>query len=186
MSQVANQSGRDSQVRLPLATEVADYLVQLAARDGVELDQLKLQKILYFIQGWSLSSYGKPAFTGEIEAWRHGPVVRSVYDKFRKYGRQPITPDDPPEINLPESVRAYYESVWNLYKNYTGPQLADMTHKHDAWKQHVSFLGGFWGNSLIPAADLRQQFDALSDSVENRISNSWDKLIELADAQDAG
>ena len=67
---------------LPSAVDVARYLVLLAstesdgpAQEADCLTNLRLQKLLYYVQGWSLGERGRPMFREEIQAWRYGPVV---------------------------------------------------------------------------------------------------------------
>lgn len=46
--------------------------------------------MLYHAQGHFLATHKKPLFTDKIEAWRSGPVVKNVYDRFEKYGNLAI------------------------------------------------------------------------------------------------
>src|SRR5688572_9971276 len=57
------------------ALDVARYLIQLAAAEDEpeELSHLRLQKLLYYVQGWSLAQRGEAMFPDRIEAWAHGP-----------------------------------------------------------------------------------------------------------------
>ena len=54
---------------------------------GDTISNLKMQKLLYYAQGHFLATYKKPLFDDKIEAWKYGPVVKEVYDKFKIYGR---------------------------------------------------------------------------------------------------
>jgi uncharacterized phage-associated protein len=47
---------------------------------------MKLQKLLYYAQGFAMVILGKPLFDEDFEAWDYGPVLRAVYDKFKGYG----------------------------------------------------------------------------------------------------
>src|SRR5271163_1555007 len=70
------------------AMKVALHLVNLA-NSGEEPDpltHLRLQKLLYYAQGWYLGIFGRALFTNRIEAWRHGPVVPDVYKELKKHG----------------------------------------------------------------------------------------------------
>jgi uncharacterized phage-associated protein len=59
------------------ALHVARYLVKLAAGESEpeHLTHMRLQKLLYYVQGWSLAATGERFFDGEIQAWTHGPVA---------------------------------------------------------------------------------------------------------------
>ncbi len=78
------------------AYEVARCLVRLAAHDEEPdyLTNLRLQKLLYYAQAWSLAMRDKPLFDDRIEAWPSGPVVPSVFDRFLGLGRRSLLPDD--------------------------------------------------------------------------------------------
>ena len=54
------------------------------------ISNLQLQKILYYVQKFSLQNYKKALFSDEIEAWAFGPVVREVYDYFCGFGAMTI------------------------------------------------------------------------------------------------
>ena len=47
------------------------------------MSHLKLQKLLYFVQGYHLAYFGKPLFEDDFEAWVHGPVSRKLFEKHR-------------------------------------------------------------------------------------------------------
>ena len=44
---------------------------------------MKLQKIVYYSQAYSLVSRNRPLFTERIEAWVNGPVVPELFDLHR-------------------------------------------------------------------------------------------------------
>ena len=53
---------------------------------GDLMTNLRLQKLLYFAQGWHLARFGRPLFDASIEAWPYGPVVPEVYRAYKEYG----------------------------------------------------------------------------------------------------
>ncbi|MGN6369078.1 MAG: Panacea domain-containing protein [Phycisphaerae bacterium] len=119
------------------AFDVAKFLIQLAAAEDEpeQLTHLRLQKLLYYVQGWSLALTDKPMFAGRIEAWAHGPVVKQVYPKFADWGSLPIPHDKvlAPE-KLSEDEREIIGSVWEAYKGYSASALREMTHSESPWK----------------------------------------------------
>lgn len=101
------------------------------------ITHLKLQKLLYYAQGIYLSLTGNPLFKEKIYAWRHGPVVREVYNIFSCYGRNPIIKDfDHNELERVGSIEFDDKAINALeltYENfniYTAWQLREMSHKH--------------------------------------------------------
>src|SRR5258708_4115865 len=73
------------------ALDVANWF--LAAMDrgaGDSITHLKLQKLVYYAQAWSLALRNKPLFDEDFVAWTHGPVVKSVWRRFKGYGLDAI------------------------------------------------------------------------------------------------
>ncbi len=78
---------------MPVAEDVAKFFIQYYDDNDVLITNLMLNKLLYFAQGHHLAEYGKPLFGETIEAWKYGPVVPSVYRKYKLYGKDPIHND---------------------------------------------------------------------------------------------
>lgn len=70
--------------------EVAAYVINKSIELDKPITNLKLQKILYYIQAGFLVKSNEPCFDSRIEAWRHGPVVPEIYQEFRSYGAEEI------------------------------------------------------------------------------------------------
>ncbi len=120
------------------ATEVARFLVHLAANadEPDYLTNLRLQKLLYYVQAWSLVMRGKPMFPERIEAWVHGPVVRDVYGRYAANSCRVISPDDigDEDFDLADDEKAFIGSVWESYNGYSASKLREMTHQEDPWR----------------------------------------------------
>lgn len=64
-------------------TNVADYIIKRYRElTGEYLDEMKLHKLLYFTQREAFAILGEPAFDGEFEGWKYGPVSREVRNNF--------------------------------------------------------------------------------------------------------
>jgi len=110
--------------------DVAEYILTCLG----EMSAMKLQKLMYYSQAWTLAWTDKPLFEEEIEAWAKGPVVPALYFKHRGQFRvQPgffggnaerLSPDEKESI---DRVLAFY-----------GPKdpqwLSSLTHLEDPWK----------------------------------------------------
>ena len=67
--------------------EVANYLLSKTDEEaGDVISNLKLQKLVYYVQGFSLAMNNRPMFEEDIYAWQHGPVVPSLYHNFKDNG----------------------------------------------------------------------------------------------------
>jgi uncharacterized phage-associated protein len=121
---------------------VANEFLRLSeAEGGVPLDQMKLQKLLYYAHAWYLAYNDTPLFEDDFEAWPWGPVVRDVYIQTKDYGRSPITaplwefgrkPDGRFDFvtpgGVPENLKPFIKSIWDVHKSFTGVQLSNATH----------------------------------------------------------
>jgi len=114
------------------ASLVARYF--LARSDPDEGDNLKLQKLLYYAQGFHLAIMKRQLFDDPIEAWRHGPVVRKVYAEYANYGANAIPPPDQFDARqLTEDERSLLDEVYRVYGQYSGWRLREMTHSEPPW-----------------------------------------------------
>lgn len=101
---------------------------------GELISNMKLQKLLYYMQGFHLAYFNTPLFDEEIEAWMYGPVVPSMYryfqdneDKGIPYNDQFITLDSPEEERL-------FNDVFRVYGQYSAIGLMNLTHNEIPWK----------------------------------------------------
>jgi uncharacterized phage-associated protein len=174
--------------------EVARYLIHLAAAEEEPefLTHLRLQKLLYYVQGWSLAVRGQPFFAGSLEAWTHGPVERSVYRAFADYESQPIHPGGVPEAEgLRAEERDFLVSVWEKYKSYSAVKLRQMTHAESPWCDARNGLDPFDEGSVeiteeALARYFRPRVDSFGPLEDNyqraeRMTPSNDALLALAD-----
>ena len=120
---------------------------------GDSISNLKLQKLLYYIQGFSLAIYGKPMFKEDIVAWEYGPVVKEVYYKFNKFGSDAIKiPEN--NIELTKNEKSLIIDVWKVYGQFSAWKLRDMTHNEIPWKETKR-------NEIISHAVLKSFFKTL-------------------------
>jgi len=100
------------------------------------LSPMKLQKLLYYAQGAFLAIDDAALFEDDIEVWDHGPVIPSVYYKYKKYGAGGIEKsevDVPAEIN--EHTYAMLYGIYEKYSKHSASQLRNMTHREEPYIQ---------------------------------------------------
>ena len=110
---------------------IANFMLDKAEDEGRAVTQLKLQKLVYIAHGWALA-LDEELFSEPVLAWKHGPVVRSLYDEFKHYGTQPIDQRsveldldtfDFVEPRVPsgdKKVTLVLNRVWEIYKSFSG------------------------------------------------------------------
>ena len=116
--------------------QIANQLLIYSADNGGELmTNMKLQKMLYYQQGFHLAYFGTPLFDEDIEAWMYGPVVPSMYEKYKGYGRNGIEPDRTMQFTFEKKNElALFNEVCKVYGAYSAIGLMNMTHDETPWK----------------------------------------------------
>jgi uncharacterized phage-associated protein len=152
------------------AIEVARWILYEAETQGISLFHMQLQKLLYYAQGYLLGMSGNILFNDKIEAWRHGPVVPSVYAAYQQYGGKTITP--PSDVLVPEELQGLISAVVQE-KGYMGAdQLSDATHSEPPYqgtdighvitpkKMETHFTTLFW------CSDEEDEYEPSFDTIE--------------------
>ena len=117
--------------------QIANLLLQKAKDEscGEELmTNLKLQKMLYYEQGFHLAYFGTPLFDDDIEAWQYGPVVPFVYNYFKKNGANGLVPDGNLYAFSNQKEKELFDEVFRVYGKYSAIGLMNMTHNEKPWK----------------------------------------------------
>ena len=131
------------------AIELVGFIIAYSKQIGVLVTNLRLQKLLYFIQKEHLQHYGAPAFNDSIVAWQYGPVVPNVYYEFSRYASTPIinVGVNPDIDNL---VKHSIITVLDRYKNVPTWKLVQLTHMPNSpWSKTIED-----GNSEINWNDI--------------------------------
>lgn len=103
------------------ARDVAAYIRSQSALTG----KMQLLKLVYYTQAWHLAWEGEPLFADRVEAWRDGPVVRSLW--------QEAEPAADAEAVTSALARSTIDSVLEFYGKYTGNALSKMSHDQSPW-----------------------------------------------------
>jgi uncharacterized phage-associated protein len=161
---------------------IANWFLDRAERDGQQLTAMKLQKLAYVAHGWHLAYFDQPLVYDPVEAWKWGPVFRSLYREFRDFGSEPIachaTAFDGASLEVreigiqdyaplrdPHAMDPFLENIWKLYGGYSAGQLSDITHQPGTpWSQIVEGMGGsILPFTVIPNKLIEEHYKKLLD-----------------------
>ena len=141
------------------AIDVAAYIL----REQGEMPAMKLQKLVYYSQAWSLVWDDKSLFRDRIEAWANGPVVRNLYKAHRgQYLLSSIPGGDPEKLNNVQ--RETVDAVLEFYGDKTSHWLSALTHMEDPWRntrKEAGLLSGQRGKALISHASMAEYYSSL-------------------------
>ena len=144
---------------------LAEYILQLADEQCIkDINQMKLQKLLYFIEGLHLGRCGKPLLDSEFVAWKHGPVIESLYQDLKQYKAKTLKKgmlrENPTKIDPQdkENIRIYFDA----FKDTTPWELRELSHRIGPWKDiYVPYIAGL----VIPQHMMEEQFKQFLDSL---------------------
>lgn len=119
---------------------LARDVIRYSDRHGKLVSNLKLQKTLYYIQGYCLKFFSRKAFDNAIVHWAYGPVVLDAYYGYSIFGGEPITlpiDEESSSDNLfagySPSMKTVIEKVINKCNDCSAPSLVRQTHGELPW-----------------------------------------------------
>lgn len=103
---------------------------------GELISNLKLQKLLYYMQGFHIAVFDAKLFENDIEAWQYGPVVRDMYFHFKEFGKSSITlTDDATIAEMTDEEEELFNEVLAEYSQFSAIKLMNMTHDELPWEK---------------------------------------------------
>lgn len=137
---------------------VCRYITKYCYLHNYVLTNLRLQKILYFIQLLFLITTGQPCFKNRMEAWDLGPVVPDAYHYYKKYGAGKIPGDlesEPDDIESRD--RILIDFILEKLSKYSTYQLVQITHEQAPW--HDCYVA--YNSNEISLKKLKEFVDEL-------------------------
>lgn len=132
--------------------DVAEYFLSLVDEEaGDSISNLKLQKLVYYAQGFTLAIHDRPLFHEDIEAWVHGPVIPELYRSFKQHKAEPIPPVPVDKTKFIPDELEVLDDVWEMFGQFSATKLRNMTHDELPWKQTPQ-------GDVIPRELMKQYF----------------------------
>ena len=110
--------------------DVARYILEKLGTTST----MKLQKLCYYCQAWSLVWDDAPLFNEEFEAWANGPVCKELFNATR--GMFSVTAKDEcgNSDNLTDNQKNNINLVLDYYAKHNAQWLSQLTHMEEPWK----------------------------------------------------
>lgn len=138
---------------MPSARDVGQYILEARG----PMTSMKLQKLVYYSQAWSVVWDDDVLFPEPIEAWRSGPVVRDLWEATRGKFRVDAIPEGN-AATLNENQRDSVNEVLGFYGPQSAQWLSDLTHMEDPWRN--AYAQG--QNTIIRPEDLMEYYASLA------------------------
>jgi uncharacterized phage-associated protein len=162
--------------------DVACFFLARAYREGVaeQIQNLKLQKLLYYSQCLYLALYETPLFDDEFQAWRYGPVCPPVYRFYRDFEERQAMPIELEPIELDDDVWAVLDEVWQYFSPYRAWDLSGLTHQEFPWKKARAGLSSEASSTAaIALEDMQRLGEEWLDRIE-RLHPSYE--VDMRDS----
>jgi uncharacterized phage-associated protein len=136
--------------------DVAAYILQ---KQGT-MTAMKLQKLLYYSQAWSLVWDETPLFPNRIEAWANGPVIPEVYNRHRGQFEVGSWVGNPGALSFKQKETV--DAVLKFYAQQSSQWLSDLTHRESPWADARQGLApGERSNKEITKAVMAEYYGSL-------------------------
>ncbi len=141
---------------MPSVHDVAAYILKHRGT----MTAMKLQKLVYYSQAWSLVWDEEPLFPERIEAWANGPVVYELYDRHRGVFKVSNWDGDPHALD--HEQQSTVDSVLKFYGKMSSQELSNLTHQEDPWRDARKGMGsGERGSREITLAAMAEYYGSL-------------------------
>jgi len=142
---------------MPSALDVAQYILE---RRG-PMTVMKVQKLVYYSQAWSIVWDDNRLFPEPIEAWKNGPVVRALWEATRgQYKVDAVRGGSTGQLSNPQ--RETVERVLEFYGERDAQWLSDLTHMESPWAE--AYAQG--RNTEISLDRISEYYSSLSKNVD--------------------
>lgn len=121
------------------AHDIANAFIKLHDSDsGDVLTNLKLQKLVYYTQGFHLALFDAPLFNEDLVAWEHGPVVADLYHELKGFGSSEVIIEDAINTEIDTDKMDLINEINKVYGQFSAWKLRDMTHNESPWQSTES------------------------------------------------
>lgn len=160
--------------------EIANYILDRCEQNGAEMTNLSLQKVLYFCHATTLANLGRPLIKQSFEAWKHGPVIPSLYREFKIFGEKKISSRahkidlvsgnkvccDP---SLDHELREALNKSIDFYSRISSFYLVQLSHEAGSpWDKVWNHTGNANPGMKITNQDITNYYRARESEVKKR------------------
>lgn len=138
--------------------DVARYILD---RKGA-MSAMKLQKLVYYAQAWSLAWDEEPLFEEDIQAWANGPVAPSLFQAHKGQYRVSAEQFEGDPSKFDDDQRETLDAVLQFYGDKNPQWLSDLTHSEGPWKLAREGLSdGERGDRVISKESMLEYYSSL-------------------------
>lgn len=150
---------------------LANFALDFADSKGLQLSNITINKIIFFLHAWYLAKTGRPLVSAKVEAWEYGPVFRELYSQFKQFGAKPITirahrrnpstaQKEVCEATIAEEDIIFLRPLLNRYVELSAGKLVELSHvRGGPWDQVYNHEGNSNPGMQISNELIRSYFE---------------------------
>ena len=144
-----------------MTTTVHDVAAYILDKLGT-ISAMKLQKLVYYSQAWSLVWDERPMFDEAIQAWANGPVAPALYDAHRgQFEVSSIAEGDANKLDT--DARETVDAILRAYGGRSSQWLSDLTHSEAPWRNaRRGIRDGERSSIVISHASMAEYYGGLT------------------------
>lgn len=136
--------------------ELAKHIIAVDNSNGVVITNLKLQKVMYFLLRKMINEgsieKAKKIYDLPFLVWRYGPVVQSIYERYRGFGSAPIVGN----FKENEELRDYNADIL-AFSRQNVFDLVSESHENYFWKRNESKINGWRSDVAYSLQDIGER-----------------------------
>lgn len=138
--------------------DVAKYILEKSG----SMSTMKLQKLCYYAQAWSLVWDDTPLFNEDFQAWANGPVCPELFRKTQGSYSVSARNENGGEGNLTDNQKDTIEKVLEYYGSHDAQWLSQLTHMEDPWiKAREGVPSGTGSSNIITKESMGLYYGGL-------------------------
>lgn len=126
-----------SEIKTNIEVSIFDVAKYILTSIGGKVSTMKLQKLCYYVQAWSLVWNNKPLFKENFKRRDNGPVCSElffIHKGFFDVSDEIIKKSSLSKSSLSEENMLDIDQIIVDYGKYDVGQLSELSHKEDPWK----------------------------------------------------
>lgn len=141
---------------------VAEQILWLRRNATVGSTPMHLLKLVYLSHGWMLGLYDESLIYESVEAWTYGPVVPSVYHRYKSFGGGDVSVDPVDRTGeFTDEQQELIKDVVDVYVSHTALALSNITHQPGTPWDIAKRKYGI--GTIIPNELIRNHYRQLAD-----------------------
>lgn len=151
-----------------MAYSIYDVVQWFQREEKPNIDAMKIQKVIFYAQSWSLALEKKKLIDSPFEAWVDGPVNRGLWEIIKYQGGV-----EKKEHQIQPETFALLESIEETYGQESGGVLSSLSHKETPWVEARKGISPNQRSDVKLDESLMVEYIISKSSLENKLHQKF-------------